>query len=345
MKLVLPIIILLILSTLSLLSVGWTLALNQLGLIGLGVVIFFIFSKIPYDTHRLLVKIYAGVSLVLLLLPFLFGELTRGAVRWISLGLFTLQPSELVKPLLIIIFSSLLAVKARLGPYLLALVIPAALIFKQPDLGSTLLVSAIWLGMLFVSRIKILTLIILLAVLAIASPVGWHQLKPYQQARWRSFINPYTDPQASGYHLIQSVISIGSGGLFGRGFGRGTQAQLQFLPERHTDFIFASWAEETGLAGSIILLLVYFWLLNSILGISRLAPDELGRLIGMGVFCLIFFQGFVNLGMNLGLVPVTGITLPLVSSGGSSLLGIAACLGLVENIRCLSQNQRPLAIR
>jgi rod shape determining protein RodA len=175
--------------------------------------------------------------------------------------------------------------------------------------------------------------------------LGVNFLADYQKQRLISFINPYADPKLSGYQLIQSVIAVGSGGFLGRGLGRGIQSQLKFLPERQTDFIFATIAEELGLVGSLGLVLVYCFLLLRILKIAQNAPDQLSFFITSGTFVMFFFQGMINIGMNLGLMPITGITLPLVSSGGSSLLATMISLGIVHNISLKQKSQSPLEIR
>ncbi len=331
-QLLLPAIIILIFGLAAIFSISASLGLNQLIFTFLGLIAFLVFASFPYTSHRYLVWIYGTVSLLLLILPFLFGTLTRGVIRWLQIGSLTLQPSEIIKPFLIIIFSAFMALCPRLLPYSLLLAIPAVLVFKQPDLGSTLVIIAIWLGILIASKLSLRGLLIIAFLGLIAVPLSWHQLQPYQQQRIFSFLNPYADPKTSGYHSIQSIIAVGSGGLLGKGMGLGPQSQLDFLPERHTDFIFASLAESLGFFGSISLILAYFFLLRRLLLISLKAPDQFGRLLGTGVFTLIFFQVTVNVGMNIGLLPITGITLPLVSSGGSSLLATAIALGLAHNL-------------
>jgi len=336
-QLLLPAIIILILGLAAIFSISVPLGFNQLIFALLGLIAFLIFASFPYTSHHYLVWIYGVSSILLLILPFLFGTFTRGTVRWLQLGSLTLQPSEIIKPFLIIIFSHFLSLKTNLFRYSLLLILPALLIFKQPDLGSTLVIIAIWLGILIIAKLSTSSLIIMAFLILLALPLSWHQLQPYQQQRIISFINPYADPKTSGYHSIQSIIAVGSGGLLGKGLGYGSQSQLNFLPERHTDFIFASLAESLGFLGSISLLLAFFFLLKRLLLISLKAPDQFGRLLGTGVFTLIFFQVIVNVGMNIGLLPITGITLPLVSSGGSSLLATAIALGLAYN---LSQHTR-----
>ena len=274
-----------------------------------------------------------------------------GSVRWIQLGNFTIQPSELIKPLLIIIFAGFLSVKHSWSQpiqfivYGLLVLLPAGLIYFQPDLGSTLVVLAIWLGMLLASDWPWFYPFSLIIAGAAFIPLAIKFLHPYQQQRLLTFLNPYQQAGSSGYQVIQSLVAIGSGGFFGRGLGQGIQLQLQFLPESHTDFIFAALAEELGFVGSCVLILAYFWLLKYLLTLASQAPDKFGYLVVMGSFFMLSFQIIVNLGMNLGILPVTGITLPLASGGGSSLLSVMFCLGLVANIESHHSVKTPLAIK
>jgi len=272
-----------------------------------------------------------------LVLPFVFGQVTRGAVRWIQIGQFTFQPSEIVKPLLVLFLAGFYTrykiQDTRYKILSFALFLPVILlIFKQPDLGSSLVVLAIWVGILFAVGLNFKLFAVCCLLFAVCSPLVWRFLKDYQRARVLSFLNPYSDPLGTGYNVIQAVISVGSGKFFGRGLGRGTQSHLYFLPERHSDFIFASLAEELGFLGASLLLVFYFLLLFQILKIAKNAADDFGFLIVTGVFSHLSFQILVNIGMNLGLLPITGITLPLVSTGGSSLLATMVSLGLVENV-------------
>jgi len=344
-QLIIPTLVLLAFGLAGLGSISLDLLLTQLIFILIGSAFFYFFSRFHYQNHRHLINIYSLGALIFLLLPFLFGAVTRGSIRWIQIGPLTLQPSEIIKPFLIIIFASLLSQKSSFINYLAYLILPVFLIFKQPDLGSTLVVMAIWLGILLASDLPtILPFGLLLTGLGL-SPLVYRFLKPYQQQRILSFFSPYTDPKGSGYHMIQSTIAVGSGGLWGRGLGHGTQSQLRFLPERHTDFIFALIAEEMGLIGSVILLLTYFILLKRLLTIAQHAPDKFSQLITLGVFTMLFFQATVTIAMNLGLLPITGITLPLVSAGGSSLLATMIALGITYNISLHSLPKKALEIK
>ncbi|OGD56031.1 hypothetical protein A3I57_01105 [Candidatus Beckwithbacteria bacterium RIFCSPLOWO2_02_FULL_47_23] len=332
-----PLLPLWVLSLLILGGLSWQLALTQAVFIVLGLILFFLVAGYPYEQHLWLGRHYLIASLILLLLPFVFGVVTRGAVRWIPLGSYSLQPSELIKPLLILAYSQYLAKRRNLNwrqlfGFAVLLLGPFILIFKQPDLGTSLVVGAIWLGLLLSARIRTSQLLALGLAVLVCLPLGWKLLQPYQTQRLLSFANPYSDPSGSGYQVIQSLIAVGGGGLWGQGLGRGSQSQLEFLPERQTDFIFATISEELGLLAGAGLILSYWWLLRHLLFIAKNTRDEFGRLIVTGVSVMLWFQVGVTVAMNLGLMPVTGITLPLVSSGGSSMLATMVSLGLVSSV-------------
>lgn len=315
----------------------------------LGFVLFLIFSQIDFRIYQNLRWFFYGGSLILLFVTFLFGEITRGSVRWIQVGQLTIQTSEMVKPFLITFFAFFFADQPVKLPKLLwgifLFLIPAFLIFKQPDLGSTLVITAALLGILLASGITFRVIFTGLLGLAAALPVSWFLLVSYQKERILSFFNPYDDPLGSGYNLIQAMISVGSGQVFGRGLGKGTQSQLAFLPERHTDFIFAAFSEELGFVGVLILLSLYFFLLWRILKVAQKANQDFARLFCLGIFIMLLFQIFVNIGMNLGLVPITGITLPFLSYGGSSILAMMICLGMIESIARFQKRQEAIEIK
>jgi len=310
---------------------------HQLLYFVLGLILFFLFSNLDYRIfENLSIPLYF-FSLIFLFSPFLLGKITRGASRWISIGSFTLQPSELVKPVLILIFASwachqnLSQIKNLCLLFLLFLPL-ALLIFYQPALGSTLVILTVFLAIIFSAGLKMSHLVSGLIIGTVFFPLFWKKLASYQKKRLLAFLNPQKDPLGSGYHLIQSKIAIGSGGIFGKGLGQGTQTHLKFLPEFQSDFIFAALAEELGLVGCLFLLGFYLFLLCRILKIGQESKDQFGFLIAVGVFTMLFFQLTVNVGMNIGLMPITGITLPLVSSGGSSLVATLISLGLIESI-------------
>lgn len=263
----------------------------------------------------------------------LFGVFSRGSVRWIDLGFITIQPSEIVKPALLLFFSSIIANRGQSRFFTAtAFMLPsAALVFIQPDLGSSLVIVAGFLGVIFMGGIP-LRLMILGAVLAlVVSPLAWTVMADYQKDRVKTYLQPSADPLGSGYNSIQSVISIGSGGVAGRGLGQGTQSQLLFLPERHTDFVFAALSEELGFVGSGLLVVAFGILLTRLIFLLKDENDDFIRALMGGTFVMIFAQASINIGMNLGILPVTGIPLPFVSSGGSSLIAMSAALGIASS--------------
>jgi rod shape determining protein RodA len=313
-----------------------------------GLAVFFIFARLDYQIFKGFFAPLFFLAMALLILPFVFGSWTRATRRWIKIGSLAFQPSELTKPLLILVFASLASFRDwQLKDLMLALIfllLPAFLIFQQPDLGSSLVVFFVWLAIVWF-KIKKKQAFFLLAIFGLSLFMGWVFLRDYQKDRLYAFLNPLEDPLGKGYHLIQAEIAAGSGKFLGKGLLKGTQSHLKFLPERHSDFIFASLSEELGFLGSTILLLVYFLLLAQILKIAKNAPDEFGTLVCLGVFALFLVQVFINIGMNLGLLPITGITLPLVSSGGSSIMALMISLGLVESVAQRSKTPEPIEIR
>lgn len=318
---------------------------QQIFYVFLGLGLFLLFSRIDFRIwEKLTILLFLG-SLIFLLTPLIFGAVTRGALRWIRIGPFTLQPSELVKPFLVIFFASFFSSREKVNLKkvffgFLLLLVPLFLIFFQPDLGSSLVVFLSWLGILYAAGIS--PLIIFTGFLAVLGflPFSWKiLLQEYQRQRILSFFSPQADPLGKGYNLIQSTIAVGAGQFFGRGLGRGTQSHLRFLPERHTDFIFASLAEDFGFLGVMLLILTFGFLLWRILGAAQRTENSFASLFCFGVFSLLFGQGFINIGMNLGLLPIAGIPLPLVSYGGSSFISTMISLGIVENI-CYNNSLR-----
>ncbi len=316
----------------------------------LGVAFFLLISRIDYRIYeRFASLIYIG-CLAFLFAPLVFGTITRGAYRWIQIGPFPIQPSEIVKPFLVIFFAHFFASKERV--YLRKLLlggllafIPVFLIFIQPDLGSSVVVALSWLGIVVGAGVSLKIFALGGLSFFFLIPLGWKfLLRDFQKQRVFTFLNPLKDPLGAGYNLIQATVAVGSGQLFGRGFGRGTQSHLKFLPERHTDFIFASIAEELGFIFSGLLIIGFVILLWRILTISQKTKDSFGELICFGVFSLIFCQIFINIAMNLGLLPITGITLPLVSYGGSSFISLMISLGIVENISRLKKKEEMIII-
>ena len=283
--------------------------------------------------------LYAG-AFVLLAAVEVMGAQGMGAQRWVDLGGFRLQPSELMKIALVVAlaryFHGLTTDQVRRLPYLLvpvALVAaPAALVLRQPDLGTAVMLG-LGGGAIFLLagvRLWVLGLGGGLAVLSV--PVAWQFMHAYQKQRIFTFLNPESDPLGAGYHILQSKIALGSGGLFGKGFLQGTQSHLNFLPEKQTDFIFTTLSEEFGIVGGLLLLSIYALVLAYALLISVRSHNQFGRLLGMGVSVTFFLYVFINIAMVTGLVPVVGVPLPMVSYGGSAMVTLLIGFGLVMNV-------------
>ena len=295
--------------------------------------------------YKVLIKwsypLYA-VTIFLLLAALFFGGEVAGTQRWIKIGFFRLQPSEPAKLMLVIVLASYyfrkdtgvgFTIRELALPIGLTLV-PFLLILKQPDLGTAMMLAFIFVSLTLFVKLKWSTLATMAGFGLALIPLAWQfYLKPYQRQRVLTFFNPESDPLGSGYHIAQSKIAVGSGATFGKGYIQGTQAQLDFLPERHTDFAFSVWAEEWGFVGSVFLLACYFFIILWGMNVALSARDKFGVLLAFGVVGLLFWQAFINLGMVLGLLPVVGMPLPLFSYGGSSLLTTLAGVGILMNIR------------
>jgi rod shape determining protein RodA len=317
---------------------------KQISFLLAGIVLMFLVSFIDY--HRLLdIAPWAyGVSLILLVAVKAVGQKVLGARRWINLGGgIHFQPSEWVKLVLILIVARYFwGLAGRdlswvdVGKAFALVCVPMGLVLIQPDLGTALTYFPVLVAGLFLGGIRpkqVAILILGVAVLAGGAWLSGKRLKPYQQARITSFINPDADPKGAGYQILQSKIAVGSGGLWGKGTNKGTQTQGDFLPIPYTDFIFAAFCEEHGFVGGIGILLLYFLILTRLIQNAQQASDMPGTFIVMGVVAVILFQIVVNIGMVVGLMPVTGIPLPLMSYGGSSILFTFLALGIIMNIR------------
>lgn len=305
-----------------------------------GIVVFFVLARGNYlqlsKANR-----YVYILLIIVLAAVLFlARDVRGSARWIDLGFFRLQPVEFVKISVVLGLARFFSLRRGLinsfKNILTTLVfvgLPAVLVLLQPDLGSSLILSAIWFGMLLVSQIKIKYTLCVVAFLLLGVAAIWTVgLKDYQRQRVETFLNRHDDLSGSGYNVNQALIAVGNGKIFGEGLGRGVQGNLKFLPEQQTDFIFAATAEEVGLVGCLVLLLLYLVMLIRLIKIASLAKDSTGAYITAGVFFMFFSHMVINIGMNTGMLPVTGITLPFLSYGGSSLVANLAALGIVQNI-------------
>ena len=278
------------------------------------------------------------IGIGLLAAVLLFGQIGKGAQRWLDLGFFRFQPSEMVKLAVPMMIAWFLAEKPlppdwkRLLISLILIIIPVVLIFKQPDLGTSLLVGSAGVFALFLAGIRWRIIGGAIAGLAALAPALWFLMKDYQRQRVLTFMDPESDPLGSGYHIIQSKIAIGSGGLYGKGWLNGTQSHLEFLPERHTDFIFAVLAEEFGFVGIIMLLTLYAFIIIRGLYIASRGQDTYSRLLGGALIMVFFVYLFVNTGMVSGILPVVGVPLPLISYGGTSLVTLMAGFGILMSI-------------
>lgn len=313
----------------------------------IGLVLFFFVSRFNYRNLWDATYILYAVVLFLLFLVFMLGLIRLGAQRWLSFGWFNFQPSEIAKLIVVIFLARYFSrkpaddlylssrklgiIKGFILPFLFT-AIPALMIIEQPDLGSGLILIGIFLIMIYIAGVKIRYPLIFILISIICAPILWHFLKDYQRDRLLVFLNPNIDPLGAGYTIIQSKIAIGSGGFLGKGWLAGTQSQLHFLPESHTDFIFSTFCEEWGFIGGIFLLLLYYLLISQGLRIAQGTRDQFGKFLAYGISSVLAMQVFINVAMNLGLAPVVGLPLPLMSYGGSSVTTTFIFLGILVNI-------------
>ncbi len=295
-------------------------------------------SHIPPQRLMQFAPLAYAVGLLLLIAVALFGEVVNGARRWLDLGFIRIQPSELMRlavPLVLAWYLHQKQESLRSLDYAIAIVLlalPVGLILRQPDLGTALLIAASGFFVIYLGGLS-LKLIAAVAVLAVASaPLIWHLLHDYQRRRILIMLDPSSDPLGAGYHIIQSTIAVGSGGLTGKGWMKGTQTHLDFLPERSTDFIFAVLAEEFGLIGNLLLLLLYTAIVYRGLTLAARAPTLFGRLLAAALVLTFFVYAFVNMGMVSGILPVVGVPLPLVSYGGTSMVTVLLGFGIVMSV-------------
>lgn len=331
--------------TITFVSVGNKLAVSQAIYLMVGFVLLGLFSIFDYRQLKGLAPILYASGILLLLplitplahkLPLVICEFN--ACRWINLGIFRFQTSELFKLITIIILGAIVSERVgKLKPIHFVLCIglllaPALLILEQPDLGTAMVIILTGIILLWLVRFPIWLWGVVIIVGLIVAPIGWHHLKPYQKNRIAVFINPNLDPSRTGYNVRQAEIAVGSGGVFGRGFGRGSQSQLNFLPVAHTDFIFAGYAEATGFLGSAFLLGLFAVLVWRAIHVAELAKDHFGQFLALGIATMLAIQIFINIGMNIRLMPVTGVPLPLVSFGGTAIFVDMIALGLLQSI-------------
>jgi rod shape determining protein RodA len=312
--------------------------LNQLERLALAVAALVALAQVPPAWLRRVSPLIYGLGVLLLVVVAVHGSVGKGAQRWLDIGLLRFQPSELLKlgvPMMCAWYlrdRPLPPTLRDLGALLVIVAVPAVLIAKQPDLGTALLVASSGLLVVFLAGLPLLVMLAGLAALGAAVPVAWHFMHDYQRQRVLMFLDPAQDPLGAGYHSIQSQIAIGSGGIFGKGWTNGSQAQLEFLPERSTDFIFAVIGEEFGLLGQLLLIGLYLAVIGRALYMAAEAQDTYARLV-CGSFALTFFvYVFVNTGMVSGILPVVGVPLPLVSYGGTALVTLSLGIGILMSI-------------
>lgn len=319
-----------------------SLFINQIIWLSIGWCIFFIITFFDYVIFSRIAWVIYILNLGAILWVTFFGNVALGAQRWIDFGFFKYQPSETMKLAMIMLLARILSTRNSLGQGMgfrelalpiIALGIPFGLIVEQPDLGTGMMLASIGGTMILFTKVRriIIASAVILGVIGIWG--AWKfALRDYQKNRVLTFISPSSDPRGTGYNSIQSKIAVGSGKFFGKGFRKGTQSQLEFLPERHTDFIFSVLSEEYGFVGSVLTIGLFFMLFTIIIRIATHARDKLGALLSMGVLAYVFWHMFVNVGMVIGLLPIVGVPLPLLSYGGSSMLTTMAGLGLISSV-------------
>ena len=315
---------------------------NQIIWLTVGWSVFFIATFVDYQIISRLAYIFYGLNLLAIIYVTLHGDVALGAQRWINFGFFKYQPSETIKLCLIMILAKTLSKNSPDGPGLgirelfvplILIGIPLVFIVEQPDLGTSMMVAAISGTLLIFMKLRRWILVSIVGAVIIAAPVMWNYvLRDFQKNRILNFINPTKDPRGSGYNAIQSRIAVGSGKLVGKGFRKGTQSQLEFLPERHTDFIYSVLSEEHGFVGSVLTLILFCVLFILMIRVASTAREKFGALLVVGVLGYVFWHMFVNIGMVIGLLPIVGVPLPLLSYGGSSMLTTMAGLGIVSSV-------------
>ncbi|WP_434514284.1 rod shape-determining protein RodA [Dechloromonas sp. ARDL1] len=312
--------------------------MSQAANMGIAMVVMWVISRIPpQKLMSFAIPLYI-VGIILLIAVFLFGIKVNGARRWLSIGFTRVQPSEIMKiamPLMLAWYFHKYEATLKLKHYGIAallLLVPFGLVAKQPDLGTALLIGAAGFYVIFFAGLPWKIIVGLIAAAGAAAPVLWNMLHDYQQKRILTLIDPTTDPLGSGYHIIQATIAIGSGGAFGKGFLNGTQTHLEFIPEKHTDFIFAVYSEEWGLLGNATLLFLYTLLIGRGLMIASAAPTTFSRLLAGAITLGFFTYAFINMGMVSGILPVVGVPLPFMSYGGTALVTLFLGIGILMSI-------------
>lgn len=303
-----------------------------------GFILMIIVAQIPPHKYKMIAPWLFGISLIMLLAVLGVGAISKGAQRWLNLGLFRIQPSEVLKlatPMMLAWYLNNKHLPPNLkilSTCLLLIFIPVILIAKQPDLGTALIVTTTGIFVLLLAGIGWRYIIGAIVAVSAIIPILWHFMHSYQRARILTFLNPEKDPLGNGYHIIQSKIALGSGGLFGKGWLNGTQSHLHFLPEHTTDFIFAVCGEELGFMGCLLLIVIFFYIVGRGLYISSQAQDTFTRLLSGSLVLTLFISFFVNVGMVIGILPVVGLPLPMVSYGGTSMIILMIEFGIIMSI-------------
>lgn len=323
---------------LQVLNGNWQSIIRQIEFVALGWILFYLMARMDYRSLKVVAWMMYILMAGLLVLVALFGQVEYGAQRWLNVAGISLQPAEICKFFFIVFMARFFTLKGdnvtwRDFIYSFGwMMLPVILIARQPDLGTALVLVSIWITMLFVSAFSKRKFWSLILVVILMMPLGWNFLHDYQKNRIMTFIDPARDPYGAGYNVMQSQIAIGSGGWWGLGLGKGWQSQLKFLPVAYSDFAFAVWAEEFGFIGSIILILLLAFIIWKIWQTTYLAIDRFGFYLSAGIGGMFIFQIFVNIAMNLGLMPVTGVPLIFVSVGGTSILVSMALMGIVQSV-------------
>ncbi len=312
----------------------------QLVRFGIGLCLMLIISLTDIRIWLHYAYVMYGVILLLLVVVEIMGHIGMGAQRWINLGFIVIQPSELMKVTLVLALAKYfhglsledIGQPVKLVAPIAMVVAPIGLVLMQPNLGTAMLLILASGAVFFTGGVRWWKFVIVILLVAAALPMAWEHLHDYQKARLTTFLDPGADPLGHGYNILQSKIAMGSGGMFGRGFGQGTQSQLQFLPEKHTDFIFVVLAEEFGMVGALFVLLLYFLLIAYGLMIALTCRNQFGRLAAFGLTTSFFLYVFVNVAMVTGTIPVVGIPLPLVSYGGTAMMTLLIGCGILLSI-------------
>ena len=326
---------------------------KQIIYVGVGVLVFWVISRTDYNVLRNYSSIIYIVMVGFLLIVEVFGATRLGATRWINLGFFQFQPSEFAKLALIIVLAKFFSdnyEKSGSIKYLLLSLLylapPLLLVLAQPDLGTALVLLMVWLAMALTTKLKMRYFLILLGIVIISLPIVYPRLAPYQKQRIATFLNPTANPETTGYNVNQAIIAVGSGGIFGQGLSSGSQSQGNFLPSQHTDFIFAVLSEKLGFLGGFVCVLLYCVIIFRAIWIAKNSTDRFGTLLAIGIATMFAFHAVVNIGMNIGLLPVTGIPLPFISAGGTSMIISLISIAILESIygrrRSISLNTKEI---